>query len=76
MRVTLGVIFLLSLVDASIQLNDQSVLVTIKIRKISKNDLLSPKMQTVQLVRTKTIPKDSLGKRHLAPQLLGKFALR
>ncbi len=75
MPLALGVVFLLRLVNASIQLNNQRVLVTIKIRKIAKDDLLPAKVQPIQFIRPKMHPQNLLCMSHLAPQLLRKLTL-
>ncbi len=74
MRFPLGIIFLLCLVNAPVQFNNQRKSMTVKINNETINDLLTSKMITL-FVRPQSVPKNLLRRRHLTPQLLGKFQL-
>ena len=72
---TLRIIFFLKFVYIAIHFHDQLMFMTVKICKISVNNLLSAEMQVIQPIRFDFLPKNLFGRRHFTPQFLGILKL-
>ncbi len=68
MCVTFNVIFDLLFMNITVYFNNKSFRMTVKINNITINNLLSTKLEPIQMIVTQFLPQSFLGRCHFAPQ--------
>ncbi len=57
--------------DIAIYFDNKTGRMTIKVNDVAKNDLLSSKVPTTEVIRSEILPKDCLGLSHVAAHFFG-----